>query len=110
MPCWQVCKHPISFTPVFAPDAPASLPLSELLLGLGKSALRGCRSAVRVRPAWTFPLGAGSVQVQAWLATLLRPQWCLLAEAAPQVYIVSVVWLNSAPISGRLHFWTYHPG
>ncbi len=46
----QVCKHPFSFTPVYAPDAPATLPLHELLLGLGRSVLRGCKSAVRVRP------------------------------------------------------------
>ncbi|KAK9827313.1 hypothetical protein WJX81_003637 [Elliptochloris bilobata] len=44
----EVCKHPISFTPVFAPNAPATLPLSELLLGLGRSSLRACKSAVRV--------------------------------------------------------------
>jgi len=48
--CTQVCKRPFSFTPVYAPDAPATLPLHELLLGLGRSVLRGCKSAVRVRP------------------------------------------------------------
>ncbi|GBF99992.1 hypothetical protein Rsub_12719 [Raphidocelis subcapitata] len=44
----EVCKHPYSFTAVYAPDAPARLPPHELLLGLVRRCARGVRLAYRV--------------------------------------------------------------
>lgn len=45
----QVCKHPYSFTPVYAEDAPSRLPLHELAWGLVGRAAKGVRLAHRVR-------------------------------------------------------------
>ncbi len=44
----QVCKHPFSFSPVYADDAPAQLPFQELVLGMALKAGRGTRYFVRL--------------------------------------------------------------
>jgi E3 ubiquitin-protein ligase MARCH6 len=46
--CVQVCKHPFSFSPVYADDAPARLPFQELVLGMAVKAGRGTRYLVRL--------------------------------------------------------------
>ncbi|KAH9331546.1 hypothetical protein KI387_003654, partial [Taxus chinensis] len=37
----EVCKHPFSFSPVYAENAPARLPFTEVLVGTTMKALRG---------------------------------------------------------------------
>ncbi|CAK9266883.1 unnamed protein product [Sphagnum jensenii] len=44
----EVCKHPFSFSPVYADDAPARLPFQELVLGMAVKAGRGTRYLVRL--------------------------------------------------------------
>ncbi|CAK9208987.1 unnamed protein product [Sphagnum troendelagicum] len=44
----EVCKHPFSFSPVYADDAPAQLPFQELVLGMALKAGRGTRYFVRL--------------------------------------------------------------
>jgi hypothetical protein len=45
----QVCKHKFVFTPVYAKDAPVTLPWHELLVGMIRRAARGIKMAHRVR-------------------------------------------------------------
>ena len=62
--CMQVCKHKFSFTPVYAKDAPSTLPWHELLLGLLKRAARGIKVAHRVsRSGFNKSVQACSVHV-----------------------------------------------
>ncbi|KAJ7549201.1 hypothetical protein O6H91_07G045200 [Diphasiastrum complanatum] len=44
----EVCKHPFAFSPVYASDAPARLPLRELLVGIFVKAGRGTRFFARL--------------------------------------------------------------
>eukprot|EP00004_Rigifila_ramosa_P021070 TRINITY_DN5542_c0_g1_i1.p1 TRINITY_DN5542_c0_g1~~TRINITY_DN5542_c0_g1_i1.p1 ORF type:complete len:1136 (+),score=265.84 TRINITY_DN5542_c0_g1_i1:327-3410(+) len=55
----EVCKHPFVFTPIYAPDAPARLPRSEILLGVLKTFGEQVKFALRVLLvfiAWTVVL------------------------------------------------------
>nr|PNR39211.1 hypothetical protein PHYPA_019489 [Physcomitrium patens] len=44
----EVCKHMFAFSPVYAPDAPARLPVRELFLGMTVKALKGARFFIRL--------------------------------------------------------------
>uniref|UniRef100_A0A7I4FVD2 RING-type E3 ubiquitin transferase n=1 Tax=Physcomitrium patens TaxID=3218 RepID=A0A7I4FVD2_PHYPA len=44
----EVCKHMFAFSPVYAPDAPARLPVRELFLGMTLKAFKGARFFVRL--------------------------------------------------------------
>jgi hypothetical protein len=47
-PSLQVCKHPFTFSPVYAPDAPSRLPPWELVKGLVYKVTRGGRVLARL--------------------------------------------------------------
>lgn len=44
----EVCKHPFSFSPVYAENAPSRLPFQELVLGAALKAGRGLRFSMRL--------------------------------------------------------------
>lgn len=45
----QVCKHQYAFSPIYLPDAPALLPLRDLVRGLGRRAATAAQYVLRVR-------------------------------------------------------------
>ena len=45
----QLCRHKFTFKPVYAPDAPSSLPLLELVWGLAVKSIASLTVGARVR-------------------------------------------------------------
>ena len=103
-----MCKHPYSFTPVYAPGAPARLPPHELLWGLARRCAKGIGVAHRVRarrrctancapPPPPPPARPARARRHA-RRTAARARRNVTARArAPQVWAVSCLWLAVVP-------------
>lgn len=81
----QVCKHPFTFSPVYAPDAPSRLPLWELLKGLVSKVTRGSRIVARLNLVLTVWLVIVPYATS-WLWRLaFAKTWSMQEDLLPQL-------------------------